>query len=66
MKVFSSLIRISLGILSVNIKMFLSPFDNREASLNNLIPGTTGSCEKSVCLSGYLLINIEGLLFPVF
>ena len=66
MKLLSSLIRMPLGILSVNIKMFLYPFDGREDSLNNLVPGTTRGRGKSVCLSGYLLITTEVLLLPVF
>ena len=53
MKLFSSLIRIPLGILSVNIKVFLWPFYGREASLNNLLPGMTGNREKSVCLVSF-------------
>ena len=59
-------LRIPLGILSLNIKMFLQPFDSREVLLNNLIPETTRDREKSVCQSGYLLITTEGLLLPVF
>ena len=59
MKLLSSLIRIPLRILSVNIKMSLCPFDGREASLDNLVPGTTGDREKSVCLSGCLLITTD-------
>ena len=66
MKVLSTLIRIPLGILSVNIKMPLWPFDGREASLNHLVLGTTGGCRKSVYLPGYLLVTTEALLFPVF
>ena len=66
MKVLSTLIRIPLGILSVNIKMSLWPFDGREASLNHLVSGMTGGRGKSVYLSGYLLITTEPLLFPVF
>ena len=69
----SSLIRISLGILLVNITLFLWPFDDREAekeeaeySLNNLVPRTTGGRERYVCLSGYFLMTTEGPLFPVF
>ena len=45
--------------------MSLWPFDGRKASQNNLVPVTTGGCENSVCLSGYLLITTEGLLFLV-
>ena len=58
--------RIALGILSGNIKMSLWPFDYRKASLNNIVPGTTGGGKKSVFLSGYLLITTKGLLPPVF
>ena len=57
--------QIPVLILSVNIKMSLWTFDGREASLNNLVPGTTWGREKLVCLSGCLLIITEGLLLPV-
>ena len=46
--------------------MSLRAFDGREASLNNLVPRMRGGREKSVCLSGYLLITTERLFFPVF
>ena len=50
MELLSSLLRIVLGILSVNIKMFQMTFDGREVSLKDLVPGTTRSHKKSVCL----------------
>ena len=62
----SSLIRIPLGILSVNIKISAWPLDGRESSPNNLVSGTTGGLENSVYFFGYLLITTEGLLLPVF
>ena len=64
-KVLTSLMQIPVLILSVNIKMSLWPFYGREASLNNLVPGTTWGREKLFCLSGCLLIITEGLFFPV-
>ena len=66
MKVLSSLMQIPVGILSVNIKMSLWPFDDREASLNNLVPGTTWGREKLVCFSECLLIITEGIFFQYF
>ena len=42
--------------------MFVWNFHGREASLDNLVPGTTGGRGKYVCLSGYLLMTTEGLL----
>ena len=66
MKLFSSLLQIPLGILSVNIKMLFWPFNGREASRNNLAPEMIGSREKFVCLSGCLLMTTEGLLCLVF
>ena len=53
MKLLISLIGTPFGILSVNIKVCLWPFDDREASLKKLVPGTTGGRENSVCLTGY-------------
>ena len=66
MKLLSSLVQIPLGMLSVNIKMSLWPLGCREASLNKLVPGTTGGREKSACLSGYTLITTKGLFFRYF
>ena len=58
--------QIPVGILSVNIKMSLWPFDGREASLNNLVPGRTWDREKLVCFSECLLIITEGIFFQYF
>ena len=66
MKLLSFLILIHLGILSVNIKIVYWPFDGREASVNNLVPGTKRCLKKSVYLAGYLLMTTDGLLIPVF
>ena len=38
MKLSNFLTRVLLETLSINFKMFLWPFDDREASLNNLCP----------------------------
>ena len=66
MRPLSSQIRITFAILSVNIRLFLWPFNEREASIDNLVTGTTGSRKKNVCLSGCLLMTTEGLLILVF
>ena len=48
------------------LKFFFDLFHVREAPLNNMVHGTTWSREKSVYLSGCLLMTTESLLLPVF